>query len=573
MKRKKLGAILFGLILMLFIRIAIGYASNGGNPTVGEDGLFNFPWFNATKGFALGPVDVTPWIQNADPAGAATFASVDTGQGANELYDMDQNVQTTDSPEFVSLSLTGPFINDWNLTEHFDYPGLPYSYEVGIVPGSSPSIYYAKDGTEGSILITGASARTVIQSALDYGGNTFVKSGVYPLTATPGQIYCLLIDKNNTNLILEENAILKLADGEIVDATNPNARQIIRVEPSVGYIENIKIVGGIIDGNRDNQNGRNDLSNLIRLSGDTRYASILNVYIKNGIVCVIKATGGNVKALKIIGCTIINSDEGILTDSDYGLIEGNYFENIDNDGVEPCNGALYTIITRNVFNGLDQAAVDVYNEANYTIVSNNEARKCGQDSSDAYFLVHTSHYCTVSENVAIGNGNEYCLYRNTGGGTYNSFLGNFGINATGTIGGLEVYNGDHISVIGNTLINNNHGIRTAGGTNHKVMDNTITGNNFDWSGDPATLEIIKNNQGYVTENIGVATLLNGNTAIVVNHGCNYTPSAGDIQAHPIETLNNADFWWVDTITATQFTIHTDQDPGADVDFAWSVDRH
>ncbi len=35
-----------------------------------------------------------------------TFASVDTGQGANELYPMDQGVKTTDSPTFARLTLT-----------------------------------------------------------------------------------------------------------------------------------------------------------------------------------------------------------------------------------------------------------------------------------------------------------------------------------------------------------------------------------------------------------------------------------------------------------------------------------
>ncbi len=111
-------------------------------------------------------------------------------------------------------------------------------------------------------------------------------------------------------------------------------------------------------------------------------------------------------------------------------------------------------------------------------------------------------------------------------------------------------------------------------TYNAIHDNSI-------SGTYATNEIIdaganneiKRNIGYITENAGTTTLLNGSTAIIVDHGCAYTPLAGDIQVHPIETLNNANFWWVDTITATQFTIHTDQDPSTDVDFAWSVDRH
>ena len=81
-----------------------------------------------------------------------------------------------------------------------------------------------------------------------------------------------------------------------------------------------------------------------------------------------------------------------------------------------------------------------------------------------------------------------------------------------------------------------------------------------------------NVDGYVTENGGTATISNGSTSIVVSHGCDYTPSAEDIDVHPIESLGSASFWWVDTITSTQFTIHVNADPGQDVDFKWSVRR-
>lgn len=46
------------------------------------------------------------WFDQAvKAASAVTFATVDTGQGANELYDMDQNVLTTSSPIFSGLTL------------------------------------------------------------------------------------------------------------------------------------------------------------------------------------------------------------------------------------------------------------------------------------------------------------------------------------------------------------------------------------------------------------------------------------------------------------------------------------
>jgi len=60
--------------------------------------------------------------------------------------------------------------------------------------------------------------------------------------------------------------------------------------------------------------------------------------------------------------------------------------------------------------------------------------------------------------------------------------------------------------------------------------------------------------------------------VTVTHGIEGTPDAEDIDVHPIETLNNASFWWVDTITSTTFKIKVNANPGQDVDFKWSVRR-
>jgi len=47
---------------------------------------------------------------------AVTFATVDTGQGANELYDMDQNVLTTSSPTFGGITVDQFSITTVNIT-------------------------------------------------------------------------------------------------------------------------------------------------------------------------------------------------------------------------------------------------------------------------------------------------------------------------------------------------------------------------------------------------------------------------------------------------------------------------
>lgn len=62
----------------------------------------------ATVDTGQGANELYDMDQNVLQASAVTFATVDTGQGANELYDMDQNVLTTSSPTFSAITLTNP---------------------------------------------------------------------------------------------------------------------------------------------------------------------------------------------------------------------------------------------------------------------------------------------------------------------------------------------------------------------------------------------------------------------------------------------------------------------------------
>ncbi len=86
----------------------------------------------------------------------------------------------------------------------------------------------------------------------------------------------------------------------------------------------------------------------------------------------------------------------------------------------------------------------------------------------------------------------------------------------------------------------------------------------------STNGIARDNQGHITENSGTATLLNGQTAIIVTHGLAVTPAAGDIMVTPMESLGAASEFFIDTYTSTQFTIHVDANPTQDVDFAWKA---
>ena len=142
-----------------------------------------------------------------------------------------------------------------------------------------------------------------------------------------------------------------------------------------------------------------------------------------------------------------------------------------------------------------------------------------------------------------------------------------------------IYDQDTTGCIKSMIVKNNYvAVDTVFQIDSTITDMYLTDNElgdsttiFSYGGAGAVTNLrSKDNLGYVTSNKGTSTLVNGNTSIVVAHGLDITPDAGNIQITPIETLNNASFFWVDTITSTQFTINVDSDPGQDVDFAWRI---
>ena len=66
---------------------------------------------NITVGGTVDGIDIAGSLNQAvKTTSAVTFATVNTGQGANELYDMNQNVTTTSTPTFADLTLTDDLI-------------------------------------------------------------------------------------------------------------------------------------------------------------------------------------------------------------------------------------------------------------------------------------------------------------------------------------------------------------------------------------------------------------------------------------------------------------------------------
>jgi hypothetical protein len=68
--------------------------------------------------------------QNVKTDSAVTFATVNTGQGATEVHLMDQNVKTTNSPTFAGLTLTKTDYGTFNVADIQSYAleGRPAGY-------------------------------------------------------------------------------------------------------------------------------------------------------------------------------------------------------------------------------------------------------------------------------------------------------------------------------------------------------------------------------------------------------------------------------------------------------------
>ena len=73
---------------------------------------------------------------------------------------------------------------------------------------------------------------------------------------------------------------------------------------------------------------------------------------------------------------------------------------------------------------------------------------------------------------------------------------------------------------------------------------------------------------------GTASITSGTTSVTVAHGLDFTPTADQISVCPTNSPTSAPGWfWVDTITSTDFNINVTSDPSTSgADFAWRIDQ-
>lgn len=123
---------------------------------------------------------------------------------------------------------------------------------------------------------------------------------------------------------------------------------------------------------------------------------------------------------------------------------------------------------------------------------------------------------------------------------------------------------------------NNYGFRIefggdADGSNrfHECIGGNNTTSDFQ-RGIPSTH--VHNCSGLINTNSGTGSITNGGTTDVITHGLSYTPTAEDIRVTLTENpSNDPGNIWISTITSTQFTVNSRNDPGAsNLNFSWAV---
>ena len=345
----------------------------------------------------------------------------------------------------------------------------------------------------------------------------------------------------------------------------------------------------------------------------------IRINIQNNIIS--KITYGSMGGITIV------RQSGTTAKSLYCSITSNLISGVDYDNIT-LNRANHCNINNNTTN--DSTLSNIYiSNCEHAIISNNNTN----DGTNHGIGLSNCNYCIVSNNSLSNNQRSQialwdscndnqlsnnmisCASEKKGIelGSSNSLRNQIVQNKILCIG--ESYAGHGISIVDGanyTMISNNYivnldttgttpkrGIEMAGSygyiTNNKIrsidqshafgygirlratsLNNICKNNDLRDAFVSAVIEDqgssneIYNNTGYTTEKSGTATLVNGQTSIVVTHSLDITPSAGDIIITPLEAWGNMTQYYIDTYTSTQFTIHANIDPGQDVDFAWKA---
>lgn len=193
----------------------------------------------------------------------------------------------------------------------------------------------------------------------------------------------------------------------------------------------------------------------------------------------------------------------------------------------------------------------------------------GQASSG--IIVQNVDWFTIN-NPKVSGSSQHGVQIGTAGkpGRYGSITGGWLYGNTST--GVRLTNADGVTVTSVTCYLNNNGIvEDAGSDNNRLVTNDVRNNNtITLAVNGANTKIVKN-IGHLDVNYGEAVVDSGATTVVVTHGLAGTPGGNNIRVTPKNSMGAAAKFWVSGVTATQFTINVNVDPGAPTaSFGWNA---
>lgn len=292
-----------------------------------------------------------------------------------------------------------------------------------------------------------------------------------------------------------------------------------------------------------------------------------NIVIANNLLDNTDTGGLGAYAIDTSTTVDVRVDSNIISNSTGGILSE--------------NGDGSIAITNNTFTGDGVGtgkAYEVYRtavgqpQADVIIISGNTADTC-----ESPLWIHDEDVALVDGNLFYNCNNGINIAKDGGWGVEPTKIvisNNVMIDVCMVAYNCAVYGGSLTTVtVENNRIFGNDTATALGvgylGAGSRCVYNEIDGYTAYAVYECASAEVF-GNIGWVTENTGTATVANGTTSIAVNHGLSETPTR--VIVTPAEDPTNpVTYWWVDTLGASQFTIHVDADPGAsNLDFHWQA---
>jgi len=393
------------------------------------------------------------------------------------------------------------------------------------------NLIVAKNGKTGKRDYSGTDAASVIQSAVDHGGLIFIKEGHYLISSPISITKTTWIQGAGMDWHTGEKATVLEATA---DMTGENGVFEFEGEDRVHFT-------GISDLTIYNPTGR--AKNAI-YAVNISDAVFRRLYLNQGTECGIYILGTSMDMwnIWIEDCLIENMTlTGIRIDpaaNDITKVHilNNYIYSCDlgiNLQEFEATGGTITWVNikgNHVFN-IDKVGIMLWKDAAHVDISHNLLYDCGSEAANTFNAIR------------VGDGNvsgDRCQYVNIHDNiVHGNSVSKYGIS-------LEDYS-DNIHVVNNIV----HDCATAGINAEATVTNYV----------------IRENLGHQTENSGTATIPNGNTSVVVNHGLVAAPSVVLVTGTHSEVASP----WITNITATQFTINVSGAVTADRDLYWRAE--